>query len=180
MEIRGKNGRKVIIKDDTSVSFITNENLIKTYRDIDELYDDVLKMNKPINGLEESFIYNEKGSSLNVHPDGRIEVYDGEHGCGTIFPTLRELLDRLYYSEEIGDENALESLNHPEYYVAGRSYEPVKVIMDWDLNFNLGNVIKYISRAGRKDGNSVIQDLKKALDYLKFELDRLSHEKHRL
>ena len=43
--------------------------------------------------------------------------------------------------------------------------------MDWNLNWNLGNVIKYVSRAGRK--GDALTDLKKAEAYLSFEIDRL-------
>lgn len=63
-------------------------------------------------------------------------------------------------------------MNEP-HYAEGRQFEPIYVIQDWDLNFNLGNVVKYISRAGRKDGSSKLSDLKKALDYLQYEVDRL-------
>lgn len=62
----------------------------------------------------------------------------------------------------------------PEHYIAGRQYEPHLVIEDWDLNFNLGNVLKYISRAGRKD--DILIDLKKARQYLDFEISRLERE----
>lgn len=58
----------------------------------------------------------------------------------------------------------------PMHYVQGRKYEPVKVINDWELNFNLGNVVKYVSRAGRK--NNKKQDLEKALFYLQQEIER--------
>lgn len=63
------------------------------------------------------------------------------------------------------------NITRPSHYCEGRSFEPIDVINDWQLNFNLGNVIKYISRAGRKD--NILQDLKKALFYLKYEIDRL-------
>ena len=59
----------------------------------------------------------------------------------------------------------------PEHYISGRKYEPRKVIMDWDLDFYLGNVIKYISRAGRK--GDTIEDLKKAKQYLEWEIELL-------
>lgn len=39
---------------------------------------------------------------------------------------------------------------HPSHYCEGRRYEPRRVIEDWDLDFYLGNALKYISRAGRK------------------------------
>lgn len=64
-------------------------------------------------------------------------------------------------------------IKKPNHYCAGRKYEPKDVIRDWDLNFNLGNTVKYISRNGRKDGNSALQDLKKARQYLDFEIEFL-------
>ncbi len=56
----------------------------------------------------------------------------------------------------------------PAHYIEGRVHEPIDVIHDWGLNFNLGNVVKYISRAGRK--GSKIEDLRKALAYLQREI----------
>ena len=49
--------------------------------------------------------------------------------------------------------------------------EPVKVIQAWKLDFCLGNVIKYIARAGRKPGESRDADLHKAMNYLRMELE---------
>ena len=61
-----------------------------------------------------------------------------------------------------------ESINHPEHYGGDNTYEAIKVIEAWDLDkcFYLGNVVKYISRAGKKDKAKEIEDLKKALWYL--------------
>jgi len=59
-----------------------------------------------------------------------------------------------------------ESINHPEHYGGDNTYEAIKVIEAWDLDFSLGNTIKYISRAGKKDKAKEIEDLKKALWYL--------------
>lgn len=59
-----------------------------------------------------------------------------------------------------------EKVNHPDHYGGeDNTYEAIKVIEAWDLNFHLGNVVKYISRAGKKSKNSV-EDLKKAEWYL--------------
>ena len=60
----------------------------------------------------------------------------------------------------------------PTYYQRGSS-DVWHFIRDQQLNFHLGNVIKYICRAGYKT-DSKIQDLEKALHYLQNELD---HEK---
>ena len=66
-------------------------------------------------------------------------------------------------------------VNKPSHYCEGRTYEPIAVIKDWNLNFNLGNAVKYVSRAGRKENNSLLQDLKKARQYLDFEINFLEN-----
>lgn len=59
------------------------------------------------------------------------------------------------------------NVEHPNHYNQGK-YEVIDVINDWKLNFNLGNAIKYIARADYK--NNAIEDLKKAVFYLKYEI----------
>ena len=45
-------------------------------------------------------------------------------------------------------------------------YETIKVIEAWNLGFHLGNALKYISRAGHKDKNRTIKDLRKSIWYI--------------
>ena len=68
-----------------------------------------------------------------------------------------------------------EMINHPSHYNMGK-YEAIDVIEDWNLNFNLGNTAKYISRAGHKDEDKMIEDLKKARWYLDREIQRLENK----
>jgi hypothetical protein len=68
------------------------------------------------------------------------------------------------------------SIEHPDHYCEGRKYEPIKVIQDWKLPFTLGNVLKYISRAGRKEGCTAIEDLEKAKQCIDFEIDYLREQ----
>ena len=70
-----------------------------------------------------------------------------------------------------------EQVNHPSHY-GGKDnpYEAIKVIDAWNLDFCLGNVVKYISRAGKKGNNSSKQDLKKALWYLEHEIESMKGE----
>lgn len=49
--------------------------------------------------------------------------------------------------------------------------EPIDIIKSWGLDFCLGNVIKYIARAGHKTGESRDKDLHKAMDYLRYALE---------
>lgn len=68
-------------------------------------------------------------------------------------------------------------INHPPHYAEGRKYEPIVVIEAWGLGFNLGNALKYISRAGRKDPAKVEEDLRKAIWYIDRELSRSLFER---
>lgn len=66
------------------------------------------------------------------------------------------------------------AVNHPTHYGGDSTYETIKVIEAWNLNFNLGNAVKYISRAGKKD--DIVQDLEKARFYLDREINNLKNE----
>ena len=60
-------------------------------------------------------------------------------------------------------------VNHPPHYTSG-GVETIDFIEAKDLNYRLGNVVKYVSRAGKKDTDPV-QDLEKAMFYLKREIE---------
>ena len=62
-----------------------------------------------------------------------------------------------------------EKVDHPSHYNAGR-IEVIDFIEDQNLNFHLGNAVKYISRAGKKDPKKFREDLEKAIWYLNREL----------
>lgn len=62
-------------------------------------------------------------------------------------------------------------VQRPSHYAEGRKYEPKDVIRDWGLNFNLGNAVKYVARAGRK--GDILEDLRKAKQYIDFEIEYL-------
>jgi hypothetical protein len=55
------------------------------------------------------------------------------------------------------------------HYENNKGYDVIDFIKDYNLNFNRGNIIKYLARAGKKDNE--LQDLRKALDYLQREID---------
>jgi hypothetical protein len=57
-------------------------------------------------------------------------------------------------------------------YDTASVYEPIKVIEHYNLNFALGNVVKYVLRAGKKPGVSDIEDLEKARQNITFEIER--------
>lgn len=67
----------------------------------------------------------------------------------------------LVFDREVSESD----FTNPSYYSA-LTPEPITVIDGCKLAYDLGNVIKYISRAGHKPGNAEVKDLKKARWYL--------------
>jgi hypothetical protein len=88
--------------------------------------------------------------------------------------------DVLFYeltaaSREVLDQAtaAPERVDRPAHYTHG-SIEPIDVIEDWALGFNLGNAVKYIARAEHK--GAPVEDLKKGAWYLQREISRREAE----
>ena len=74
---------------------------------------------------------------------------------------------------EIADKGTQpDNVNHPAHYTFG-NIEVIDFIEDKKLGFHLGNAVKYISRAGRKDPARTIEDLRKAAWYLNRQIERL-------
>jgi hypothetical protein len=71
-----------------------------------------------------------------------------------------------------------EMVHHPDHY-GGKDnvYEVVKVCEAWDLDKDayIFNVVKYVARAGKKDTDKELQDMKKALWYLNRKIERLEN-----
>jgi hypothetical protein len=73
-----------------------------------------------------------------------------------------------------------EMVEHPDHYGGGENiYEVRKVLFAWGLlkRANLWNCVKYIARAGKKEPEKELQDLKKARFYLDEEIHLLEHGK---
>ena len=68
-------------------------------------------------------------------------------------------------------------MNTPNYYKGKYyKYEAHKVIEDFaGDNYNIGVALAYLMRAGKKDNNSIVQDLQKTIHHLEFELKRQKH-----
>jgi hypothetical protein len=65
----------------------------------------------------------------------------------------------------------VERVEHPSHYHAQSGVEVIEAIEAWDLCFALGNVIKYVARAGHKDPATRREDLLKAKWYLERALE---------
>jgi len=70
----------------------------------------------------------------------------------------------------------MSKVDHPDHYNEGK-IEVIDVIEDWRLGFHLGNAVKYIGRAGKKDSAKEIEDLEKCVWYIERKIKLLKDAK---
>jgi hypothetical protein len=69
------------------------------------------------------------------------------------------------------NKQSSDSVDHPAHYTAYTGLEIIELVEQ--MNFNRGNAVKYIARAGLKSKDTEIEDLKKAVWYINREIRRL-------
>jgi hypothetical protein len=69
-----------------------------------------------------------------------------------------------------------DTIDHPQHYNTG-DIEVIDAIEAWELGFHLGNAVKYLARAGKKDGAVFEEDLAKAVWYINRKIDELAGSK---
>ena len=95
-----------------------------------------------------------------------METCDRNGNCIDDMPT--------YTQEHLADIERREAVDHTDYYKRG-GIEVIDAIEAWGLGFNLGNVVKYIARAGHKTADS-LRDLQKAEWYLRREIEMMEQK----
>lgn len=90
---------------------------------------------------------------------------------------IDQMVKTKFYSEEnsrgeTSDETIPDDpIHHPKHYTHYKGLEVIQLTEQ--MNFNRGNAVKYIARAGIKDQSKEIEDLEKAKWYIQREIDRL-------
>lgn len=87
---------------------------------------------------------------------------------------VKKMSDLMGTDDEPGRVVA-DSVNHPAHYNSGR-IEVIEAIEDWKLNYHRGNAVKYVARAGKKNPAKEVEDLEKAIWYLRRDVERLKAE----
>lgn len=108
--------------------------------------------------------YDEETGKVKAFLDGNTSQDESDF-CYWDYATLSlyEVYEKTNKDEEHEEMNDV--VNHPSHYTSGK-IEVIDYIEDQKLPYHLGNVVKYISRAGKKDPAKTIEDLKKAEWYL--------------
>lgn len=104
-------------------------------------------------------MFKELHKTLNIPPMPTVKPPKGSDGKGADVV----LVDELHTNDPV---------NRPSHYTDGK-IEVIDFIEDKKLGFCLGNVIKYIARAGKKDPTKEIEDLKKAKWYIERRIKEL-------
>ena len=102
------------------------------------------------------------------------EWCDGCEGGALKICSTEECVElvRMWLERKCKDNPPADNVNHPSHYTSGK-IEVIDFIEDKELGFHLGNAVKYISRAGRKNPDKIVEDLQKAVWYINREIQRL-------
>lgn len=74
-----------------------------------------------------------------------------------------------------GTRRGHDEVNNPSHYTSG-AIQVIDFIEDQKLGYHLGNTVKYVCRAGKKDPSKEIQDLEKAQWYLARQIKNLKDQ----
>jgi len=118
----------------------------------------------------------------NCYIKGNIYVVDSVENNFVRFINEKNILHYVHKDDLATDFKDLQQENEikvnyeivPNHYDNKQGYDVIDISKHYNLNFNRGNVVKYICRAGKKDNE--LQDLKKALDYLQREIKFIENE----
>jgi len=115
--------------------------------------------------------------------DKNTHYYDYTRNCSCCGAFLCRKIEEQ--KEDINsnvDGNVVKNISVPSYYIGNNGYEARKVISGFDLSYNVGTATTYLLRCGKKteqgmtDKDKHIEDIEKAMNHLRFELERLRDE----
>ena len=91
----------------------------------------------------------------------------------SLMPNYRSFVNAIG-TNVLTEDTSERAINHPAHYASDADdiYEAIKVIEAWNADFCIGNVLKYLCRAGRKPGETTLRDLQKAAWYLNRHIEQ--------
>lgn len=150
-----------------------NETFIKLVGALDYLFDHLSE--DEYNSLYET--YCKAYHDIYPNEDDWEEAFDGvlclAHEAKEVVDKWKEKHPAATVESMKDKEN--DPVNHPPHYTYS-SIEPIDAIEAWQLPYHLGNVVKYVSRAGHKDKSKILEDLRKANWYLSRYISKLEQE----
>lgn len=116
--------------------------------------------------------YRIREAGFYIIDDDDTKIFIGDlDTCHHTFKPVYETETDLDKIKESGIFVVYNNKTTPSHYKG--TTQPIDLINAQNLNFNLGNVVKYVCRAGKKKGENILTDLEKAKDYINFEIERV-------
>ena len=156
--IDGEEECHYIFTDTKTAKTLYNDIVVKIYKAGTSEKSGAYELTKGVNDVEKAL---KTGTECGINS---MDIRKGK-----FVSELDKFCNDQSYSFRGGYIRQPDDISNPSHYTKGRKYEPRKVIEDWNLDWNLGNAVKYISRAGRKD--DPVKDLKKAMQYLDWAIE---------
>lgn len=99
-------------------------------------------------------------------------INEAKNSAKVVGETIEEVAKNIEETMKVAyGENKLPiNVIKPRHYQAG-NFDVITFCQKHNLSFDVGNIIKYVTRAGKKEGNSELQDLNKAMEYLKRRIE---------
>lgn len=147
-------------------------NLIDQYFDLKRMYDNQSSVNKGLLS-ERDFLIAQKEKL-----EGELQKFlniDDEVLEAFGFPSYEDYQSVIEQYNKPTVKPTQDDPINPIYY-NDTKITPWDVIDDWGLDFYLGSAMKYIKRAGKKEGNSTVQDLHKVKRYVEKEIELADKE----
>lgn len=122
--------------------------------------------------IDDEILFEGKAYRIANQIDDRYIIHDKTYGLYYGVPCEEiESHAKPIKEQKNAPNGSTDAVNHPSYYQG--KIEVIDFIEDKGLGFNLGNCVKYISRAGKKSPEKLVEDLKKARWYLDREISRI-------
>lgn len=172
--VKAKYGEITLIGDDGEEVKVVG-GYFKFFTKVENPNQATVKQSEPVivsnlfeNGLNESEPVKKDSDDKCVKCGGHVEFSQFLNTCQICIhqENLRKKRER---EKEVAKQDMV---NHPSHYTSDPSgIECIEITRH--RNFNIGNAIKYLWRAGLKDSDNEVQDLEKAIWYIKDEIKRL-------
>lgn len=82
---------------------------------------------------------------------------------------------KVMYESQLDEQPSTYNSIKPSYYKAGQ-FDVIAFCQHHELPFDIGNVVKYVTRAGKKDKDKELEDLNKALEYLQRRIQYIQNK----
>jgi hypothetical protein len=164
-------------KNGASVVALTGKQLVEDWYNLPDEFSTLAKQGSIVFTPNSRFVsVHNKGVHDTIYNNDWLVVWPEGHKIVLHDTFVREYNKTQNFNLDMTPKTE-DSVNHPAHYTDGQ-IEVADFIADKNLDFFLGNVVKYVCRAGKKDPAKLLEDLKKAQWYLNYKISQIERTIH--